>query len=336
MSSQYIIPGSGFVQDDGSKQYVIPGVGFVNESGGGAVSDLSASATDKSKIQDIPSIQLDFLFDSNQDSSTIKDVLSVNLDPLLLSAKTDTVSIKDSASVQLDFIETLPVDSATISEAITIIAIGPPPVPTNVETATISDVATLNFSQIYAPPIIDSATISDVPIVAVGLSRQQVTQVLTEVESTDVGERWVSQVLTEVESVDVGSRIVTQLLAEVEWTIDFHLRSIDKATIADIPSVWIEGMPHADIAINKGDQVSIRDVASISLISPTSDADVSYSDSTTIKDRPTVFIYDFVGNQFISQVLTEVETDDVGIRRTSQVLSEVETDDWVIGGFPKS
>lgn len=51
---------------------------------------------------------------------------------------------------------------------------------------------------------------------------QKVTQVLTEVDTLNVGLRKVTQVLTEAETLNVGLRTVFQILVEVEWQ-DWHL-----------------------------------------------------------------------------------------------------------------
>ena len=62
--------------------------------------------------------------------------------------------------------------------------------------------------------------LTEVDTLNVGL--RKVTQVLTEAETLNVGLRKVTQVLTEAETLNVGLRTVSQILVEVEWQ-DRHL-----------------------------------------------------------------------------------------------------------------
>ena len=142
----------------------------------------------------------------------------------------------------------------------------------------------------------DTATIQDVATVEL---QSFVSSPVDSATISDVATLEFDEAIELPISVD-SATIQDTPTVEVWW--DHFLEIIDAATIQDSATVFIEG--------GGGEEPP---------------AEISKTDRATIKDQPTAFIYDFIGNQFVSQVLTEVEAVDVGERQVTQVLSEVDS-----------
>ena len=275
---------------------------------------------------------------SKKDSvAAVKDQPQVRLYPLRMGRQQDAAAVKDNATIEL---------------------ITPVPVSVPGDSAQVKDVPTLRVFDFTVPiSVRETVAVSDVSGVLPTQDRQKITQVLSEAETYNVGNRTVTQILVEVEGTVLPKYIAladkTSIKDSATIELDFLFsEKIDSATVLDVATVELVDIvelpsiidsatlfdtPAVELNVEEAfptasDSATVFDIAAVAVVEGevVEDIDITVYDAATITDHPTLeIVIPAVSLQKVTQVLTEAETYNVGLRTVTQILAEVEWQDWL-------